>query len=97
MRFILLVMIIISLYGCTKEVDFSIGPVTSCTNKYDTKDDIIFYNSSRSEYLSQSTGVTQYTFIDVSGNKRMLNEFELDNYICIPVTSNEQVNSILND
>lgn len=97
MRFILLVIMLISLYGCEHSVDFSVGPVTACTNKYNTKDDIIFYNSSKSEYLSQSTGVKQITFIDIFDNRRMLNEFELDNYTCLDVTTNEQIKSILND
>jgi hypothetical protein len=99
MRFILLLILAICLYGCTDEVvvDFTAGPVFACTNKYDNKDDIIFYESSKSEYLSQSTGVNQYTFIDVSGNRRMLNEYELDNYDCVELTTDEQVNSVLND
>lgn len=97
MRFTLLALTFIFLYGCTNEVDFSIGPVTACTNKYNSKDDIIFYNSDKSEYLSQSTGVTQITFVDVYGNKRMINEFERENYTCAEIHTNEQVKSILND
>jgi hypothetical protein len=99
MRFIVLLILAISLYGCkdSPSVDFTIGTVTACTNKYDVKDDIVFYDSKKSEYLSQSTGVMQITFVDIFNHKRMLNEFELDNYICVPVTSNEQVNSVLND
>lgn len=97
MRFTYLTIILIFLYGCTNEIDFSTGPVTACTNKYDSKDDIIYYNSDKSEYLSQSTGVTQITFIDVYGNRKMINEFEQENYICMEINSNEQVKSILND
>jgi len=78
-------------------VDFSGGPVTACTNKYDQKDDIIYYNSYKSEYVSQTTGVRQITFIDIFDNRRMINEFEEENYVCVPLTSNEQLNDILND
>ncbi len=97
MRFTYLTVMLIFLYSCSNEIDFSIGPVTACTNKYDSKDDIIYYNSDKSEYLSQSTGVTQITFIDINGNKRMINEFEQENYICTEIHTNEQVKSILND
>lgn len=99
MRILLMVGLCIILSGCTNRVsvDFTSGPVTSCTNKYDIKDDIIFYNSDKSEHVSPFTGVPQTTIVDIFDDRHMLNVYELDNYVCIPVTNNEQINSILND
>jgi hypothetical protein len=95
---ILLITLLIILSSCqpTVKIDFS-KSVIACTNIHDTKDDIVYYEENKSSFESMTTGVMQYTYVDVYQNRRMLNEFELDNYKCEVVSTVEQYNQIVND
>jgi hypothetical protein len=80
---IYILLIFTLLIGCepTIEIDFS-KDVIACTNKYDSKENIIYYSENKSSFRSQSTGVIQHTFIDIYQNRRMINEYEMENYVC---------------
>mgnify|MGYP000874451176 FL=1 len=97
MKFILIMLLMI-LSSCRSsvEIDFT-KEVIACTNIYDLQDDIIYYEENKSSFESMSTGVIQYTYVDVYQNRRMLNEYELENYECTQVTSAEEYNKIVND
>lgn len=92
----ILTMIILSSCKSSVELDFSKN-LTACTNIYDSKDDIIFYDENKSSFESMTTGVIQYTYIDVYQDRRMLNEFEIENFKCVKITSTEQYNTVVND
>lgn len=80
----------------TIQLDFT-NIVIACTNKYDVKDDLVYYFKNETYFESQTTGTMQYTFIDVFGNKRMLNEFEVDNYNCSIVKTQDEFEKIVTD
>lgn len=104
---ILLPIILITLSACSNTyllnsslptLDYS-KSIIACTNIYDSKDDIIYYKQNRNSFNSISTGVNiiQYTYEDVYGNKRMLNESEIQNYQCKSLTTADEYNIIVND
>lgn len=78
----------------TYDLDFN-KPVEICINQYDKKDFILFYSEDKSSFVSQSVGVTQFTFIDYKQDRRMLNEYEMEYYNCQTVVSKEHLMSII--
>jgi hypothetical protein len=97
MRIYLLLLLLI-LTSCKQTVTLDYNKnIIACTNIYDKKDKIIYYEDNKNTFQSVSTGVTQYTYIDVYGERKMLNEYEIDNYNCVTVSSQEQFNKIVNE
>jgi hypothetical protein len=100
MKYIILTLALIILNGCYDnkniQLDFS-NKVIVCENKYDKKDDLIYYANKKSEFVSQTTGVLQYIFIDVYEDRKMINEYEMENYICYEITEQNQFEKIIGD
>lgn len=95
----LIVTLVLILASCSNkiEIDFHNNTVIACENKYDKKDDIIYYENKRTEFLSQSTGVLQFVIIDVYQDRKVINEFEIENYVCYEITEQSQFDKIVSD
>lgn len=95
---IFLILILLILSGCetTVKIDYT-KEVVACTDIHDSKDDLIYYKENMSSFESMTTGVDQFTYVDVYGKRRMLNEYEIENYKCQVITSEEQFKKIVND
>ena len=98
-KLLFIILIITSIVSCapkTAKIDFENHAVFACINNYDAKDVFVYYDTDKTITTSESTGVVQYAYIDVLGERRLLNEYEIDNFICVRVHSNAEVEYLLN-
>lgn len=85
-KIIFTILVTLSLFGCKRTPDSVVIPANDilnvCVHKYDHDADVSYFSSQAQETITPSNNVKQLQIVDINNEHHMINEFEIENYIC---------------